>query len=141
MVGIIKRGSPYLVGVELLNDAYIIFVVVAQVEVTVVEVTVVQNDQYGVFTLEFAQIFTSSVIVEAEYVTVEPYFTPAEGRTAFLFQGNFVYRQTGEDDTACLSTFNAHFAEVLLEDDARTRGLGFNVTLMISASPFGLALK
>ena len=87
LVGIVKRGSPYLVRIKFLHDAYIIFIVVAQVEVGSIEITVVQNNQYAVVALEFTQIFTSSVIVEAEYVTVKPYFTSTERGTSFLFKG------------------------------------------------------
>lgn len=86
LVGIVKRGSPYLVRIKLLHDAYIIFIVVAQVEVGSIEITVVQNNQYAVVALEFTQIFTSSVIVEAEYVTVKPYFTSTERGTSFCFR-------------------------------------------------------
>lgn len=33
LVGIIKRSRPYLVGIELLDDTHIIFVVIAEIEV------------------------------------------------------------------------------------------------------------
>ena len=91
LVGIIKRGSPYLVRVELLDDADIIFVMVAQIEVAGVELAIVEHYQDGVVALEFSQIFTPSVVVEAQDIAVEPYFSSSEGRASFLFQGCLLY--------------------------------------------------
>ena len=105
-------------GIEFLNDAHIVFVVIAQIEVGGVEITIVQYNQYGVVTLEFSQVFAASIIVEAKYVTVEPDFTSTESRAAFLFQGYFVYRQAGENYPPCLASLDTDFAEVMLEDDA-----------------------
>lgn len=44
LVGVVEGGSPYLVRVELLDDADIIFVVIAQVEVGGVVIAIVQYD-------------------------------------------------------------------------------------------------
>ena len=118
LIGIIKCSGPYLMGIEFLNDAHIVFVVIAQIEVGGVEITIVQYNQYGVVTLEFSQVFAASIIVEAKYVTVEPDFTSTESRAAFLFQGYFVYRQAGENYPPCLASLDTDFAEVMLEDDA-----------------------
>ena len=51
--------------------------------------------QDAVITLEFSQVFASSVIVKAKHVTVEPDFSSAQSRTATLFQGDLVYRKLG----------------------------------------------
>ena len=137
MVGIVKRGSPYLVRIKLLHDAYIIFIVVAQVEVGSIEITVVQNNQYAVVALEFTQIFTSSVIVEAEYVTVKPYFTSTERRTSFLFQGYLMYRQAGKNHTSCLTSLDADLAEIMLEDDTAYTRIRFQCHL----DDFGFSVR
>ena len=137
MVGIVKRGSPYLVRIKFLHDAYIIFIVVAQVEVGSIEITVVQNNQYAVVALEFTQIFTSSVIVEAEYVTVKPYFTSTERRTSFLFQGYLMYRQAGKNHTSCLTSLDADLAEIMLEDDTAYTRIRFQCHL----DDFGFSVR
>ena len=51
---------------------------IAKVEVGDVEISVIMYYEDAVFTLEFSQIFTSSVIVESEHVAVEPYFPSAQ---------------------------------------------------------------
>ena len=137
LVGIVKRGSPYLVRIKLLHDAYIIFIVVAQVEVGSIEITVVQNNQYAVVALEFTQIFTSSVIVEAEYVTVKPYFTSTERRTSFLFQGYLMYRQAGKNHASCLTSLDADLTEVMLENDTTYTRIRFQCHL----DDFGFSIR
>ena len=118
LVGVIKRGSPYLVRVKLLDNADIVLVMVAQVKVSGVELAIVEHHQNGVVALEFSQIFSPSIVVEAQDITVEPYLSPSEGGTAFLLQGNLMNRQTGEDHSLCLTSFDADFAEITFEDNA-----------------------
>ena len=118
MVGVIKRGSPYLVRVELLDDADIIFVVVAQIEISGVELAIVEHYQNGVVALEFSQIFTPSVVVESQDIAVKPNFSSSEGRASFLFQGNLMHWQSGEDHSLCLTSLDADFTEITFEDDA-----------------------
>ena len=118
LVGIVKGNCPYLIGIELLDDAYIVFVVIAQVEVRSIKFSGIQYNQNVVVALEFTQIFASSVVVEAEHVTVKPYFTSAQCGTTPLFQNNFVYRQACQDDALALPAANGHFTKVTFEDDA-----------------------
>ena len=91
---------------------------VAQVKVSGVELAIVEHHQNGVVALEFSQIFSPSIVVEAQDITVEPYLSPSEGGTAFLLQGNLMNRQTGEDHSLCLTSFDADFAEITFEDNA-----------------------
>ena len=45
LVGIVKGNCPYLIGIELLDDAYIVFVVIAQVEVRSIKFSGIQYNQ------------------------------------------------------------------------------------------------
>ena len=110
---------------------------VAQVEVAGIEVAVVQDNQYSVLALEFSEIFASSVVVEAEYVTIKPHLTSSESRTASLFQGDFVHREPGEDNASCLSSFDAYFAKVLFKDNTADTRVRFQCHL----DDFGLPVR
>ena len=98
---------------------------IAHVEICRIEFAGVQNYQDAVVTLEFSQIFASAVIVETQYIPVEPDFSSAQSRTASLFQGYFMYRQACQDNTLCLTALDTHFAEVALEDDTAYTWIGF----------------
>ena len=68
---------------------------VAEIEVGDVELSVIMYHQDTVVALEFSQVFTSSVIIKAKYVTVEPNFSSAQSRTSTLLQGDLVHRKLG----------------------------------------------
>ena len=78
LVCIVEHSGPYLVRVKFLQYPDVGLVMIAKVEVGDVEISVIMYYEDAVFTLEFSQIFTSSVIVESEHVAVEPYFPSAQ---------------------------------------------------------------
>ena len=110
---------------------------VAQVEVAGIEVTVVQDNQYGILALEFSEIFSPSVVVEAKYIPIKPDFTSSESRTASLFQGDLMHREPGEDNASCLSSFDTYFAKVLFKDNTADTRVRFQCHL----DDFGLPVR
>ena len=125
LVGIVEHGCPYFVGVVLLQDAYVVLVVVVHIEVSGVEITVLQHHQNAFVALILADELASSVVVKAEHIAVEPHFASAQRRAAPLLQGDAVHRVTGQDVAHGLPSLDVHQAEVLLEDDATDARVGF----------------
>ena len=110
---------------------------IAQVEVRSIKFSGIQYNQNVVVALEFTQIFASSVVVEAEHVTVKPYFTSTERRTSFLFQGYLMYRQAGKNHASCLTSLDADLTEVMLENDTTYTRIRFQCHL----DDFGFSIR
>ena len=125
LVGIVEYGGPYFVRIVFLQYAYAIVIVIVQVEVGGIELSAVLYDKDGVFALEFSEIFSATVVVEAQHVTVEPDFPSAQGGASALFQGYLVYGEFREYISHGLPSLDIDVAEILLEDNTAYTGIGF----------------
>ena len=124
LVGIIQNGCPYFVRIIFLQHPYVVFVVIVHIEIAGVELAVVQYHQDLLVTLELAEVFSATVIVEAQDILVEPYFAPAQCGTAALLQSYLVNRVTGEYIAHGLTAFDIYLAEIFFEDDAAYTRIG-----------------
>jgi len=137
LVGIVEGGAPYLVRVELLNQADTCFVVVVQVEVGGIEISVLHDDEDEVFAMEFTQVLSAFIVVQAEHIRVEPYFSSAQGRTSPLLEDNLVYVVLREDVPHRLASLDADFAEILFEGNL----LDFRIRLVRYLDDFGFTVR
>ena len=137
LVGIVESRTPYLVGIEFLDDADSRFVVIVQVEVGSIEFSVLHDDENEVFAMEFTQIRSPFVVIQAEDIRIEPHLSSTEGRTTSLLQDDFVYIVLGEDITHRLTSLDADFAEILLEGNL----LDFRVWLVSYLDDFCFAVR
>ena len=137
LVGIVESRTPHLVGIEFLDDADSRFVVVVQVEVGRIEFPVLHDNENEVFAMEFAQIRSPFIVIQTEYIRVEPYLSSTEGRTTSLLQDDFVYIVLGEDITHRLTSLDADFAEILFEGNL----LDFRIRLVCHLDDFRFAVR
>ena len=117
MVGIVQNGCPYFIGVILLQYADTVFVVIVQVEIGDVELTVILYYEDGVITLELAEVFSAAVIIEAQYITVKPYFASTQGGASTLFQCDLVNGKFRQDVSHSLPSLDIDGAKVLFKDN------------------------
>ena len=137
LVGIVEGGTPYLVRVELLDQADARLVVVVQVEVGGVEISVLHDDEDEVVAMEFAQVLSPFVVVQAEHIRVEPYFSSTEGRTSPLLENNLVHIVLREDVPHRLTSLDTDFAEILFEGNL----LELRIRLVRYLDDFGFSVR
>ncbi len=136
LVGIIEHRRPHLPLVVLLDDAYVGVVMVGKVEARGIEIAVVQHHQYMVAALELAQVLPAPVVVQAQYVAVEPHLASAKRGAAVLLQGYLVHGQLRQYLAHGAPSLHGKGTEILLEDDAAHPRVGAQRHL----DHFGLAV-
>ena len=97
LVGIEEGCRPHLLRVEFLNEKYVLFVVVVEVEVSSVELARVEDDEDTVVAVELTEILPVVVVVEALDVVVEPYLASSEGAGAMTFEAYALYLEFGQE--------------------------------------------
>ena len=79
---------PYLFGIEFLDTQDVILEMSRRIEGCGIIGTIVLNDEDAIFVKELAQIDAVLVVVDTEYIGIEPYLTTSERRMAFLTEGD-----------------------------------------------------
>ena len=65
LVGIVKGSRPNLIRIELLDIQYSRFIMVAQIEIGRIEIAILKNHQDQIVTLEFTQLLSTPVVIQA----------------------------------------------------------------------------
>ena len=89
---------------------------VAEVEVGGVEIAIGLNHQDLILAVELAQLLTASVVIETQYIPIEPYHPAAQRRGTTLFERNLVYIGFGQDISHRTTPLDGDLAKVFLED-------------------------
>lgn len=116
---------------------------VVHIEVGDVEFAVVEYNQDRVIIVEFSQESAVLIIVDTVYIRVEPYLSSSQGTVSVALQSDAADGSLGEQVALGSTSLDEDFREIFLQEDALAFLLrsGSIVTLMISASPLGLAVK
>ncbi len=99
LISIVVHGRPNGIGVELLNNLNVVPVMVRQIEIRLIEFTFFGYHKYLIAPLEFPEIITASVNIEAKGLFLKPYLTAAEGGFTFLLKRYFVNIIFGQNVT------------------------------------------
>ena len=86
VVGIVEHCRPYLIPIPFLYTQDVILEMVVCIEVSDVELTVVQHHQYAVAVPELTEQASVLLVVDAVHIRVEPHSASAECTVSVALQ-------------------------------------------------------
>ena len=109
LVGIEETSRPHLIRVVLLDAQDVVLIVVVHVEVGGIELTILADDQNLFIAVEFAQIFTLPIVVEALDIGVEPHLATTQRTGSVTTQADVGHIEFRHQVTHALTAFDGYF--------------------------------
>ena len=110
---------------------------VVGIKVRDIELATLEDNQYGIVFIKFAQQSAVVVIVDAVYVGVEPHLAAAQGRVAVALQAHTVHRVARYEQATSATTLDGHLREVAVDKYLTQLGVGLQRHL----NHLGLAIR
>ena len=100
------------------------------------KLAILQNDKHLIVSMKFAQIFSSSIIIQAENISIEPNLASTQCRSAPFLQRNTMTLIFSKNISHRLTALNGYFTEIAvdkqsfharLRDKSHPQNLGFSI--------------